>query len=99
MKMVMRRKDVFDEFYARNEDKFKSKTEAKMVFDDMFAMIDELLRDGNELVITGFGKFWVSRLKPRPVRNPRTQTTAMGEARNAVRFTPGTTMRRNINSN
>ena len=95
--MVVRRKDLLDEFYARNSEIFKSKAEAKKVFDDMFDMIEDSLKAGNTLVITGFGKFWVSKLKARPVRNPIKQTTSMGVPKNAMRFTPSQVIQGHMN--
>lgn len=95
--MVFRRKDIFDEFYNRNSEMFKSKADAKAVFDDIFKLIEESLVGGNELVITGFGKFWVSHLKPRQVRDPIRQTTSMGVAKDAVRFTPSAALQLRMN--
>ena len=95
--MVIRRKDMFEAFYARNSKIFKSRTDAKAAFDDMFKLIEESLVAGNDLVITGFGKFWVSHLKPRPVRNPREQTTTMGVAKDAARFTPSQALQLRMN--
>ena len=96
--MAVRRKDLVDEFYARNSEIFKSKSDAKKVFDDMFNMITDSMLAGNDLVITGFGKFWVSRLKARPVRNPIKQTTTMGVPKNAVRFTPSQVIQARMNA-
>lgn len=95
--MVVRRKDLVDEFYARNIEILKSKTAAKAVFDDMFEMIESSLAAGNDVVITGFGKFWVSHLKPRAVRNPIKQTTSMGVAKDAVRFTASQVIQNRLN--
>lgn len=94
--MTLRRRDLCSKFYDRNSEIFKSKADAKAAFDDIFAMIETELGNGNDIVLTGFGKFWVSRLKPRKVRNPVTKTTSMGHASTTVRFTVSDVLRDKI---
>lgn len=96
--MDVRRKDLVDKFYVRNAEILKSKAAAKVVFDDMFNMIVESLMAGDTVVVTGFGRFWVSHLKPRPVRNPVEKTTHMGIAKDAVRFTTSQVVQNRINA-
>ena len=55
--MDVRRKDLVDKFYVRNAEILKSKAAAKVVFDDIFNMIEESLMAGDTVVVTGFGKF------------------------------------------
>lgn len=87
--MDIRRQELFDKFYERNSKLFKSRSEAKEAFDDVFALMGELLGAGNDVVVTGFGKFRVSHLGERNAHNPRTKEKLLSKAKNTVRFRPG----------
>lgn len=60
------------------------------------AMKDELVK-GNEIKISGFGKFQVREKKARIGRNPRTGEQITIEARRVLRFYPSDSLRDTMN--
>ena len=49
-----------------------NKREAKELVDSLFDHIKDLLEDGQEVKLSGFGNFQLKDKSPRPGRNPRT---------------------------
>lgn len=56
--------------------------------------VSEELESGGKIQLVGFGTFSVSVSKERIGRNPRTQETILIPARNTVKFTPGSDLKR-----
>jgi DNA-binding protein HU-beta len=63
--------------------------DAKRAVDETLRAIEEHLGKGNEVRLTGFGKFSVSRRKARTGRNPRTGESLKIKAKNVPRFSAG----------
>jgi nucleoid DNA-binding protein len=60
--------------------------ESVQVIDVLFdAMLEELSND-NEISIVNFGKFFLYKQKPRPVRNPKTMEEMILEEFETVKF-------------
>ena len=53
----------------------KSQKDVKAVLDASIDVVSELLKAGEEVNITGFGKFYVSKREGRKGRNPQTGET------------------------
>lgn len=56
--------------------------------DELFQVIIEEIKKGEEISITGFGKFYFYQQKPRPVRNPKTQEEMILKEYQSIRFKP-----------
>ena len=65
-----------------------TRKEATRSVEKIFSTIREGLRNGDKVVISGFGSFRVSYLRPRKCRNPKTGETILVKPRRKVRFKP-----------
>jgi integration host factor subunit alpha len=63
-------------------------TEAAEVLDRILELIKSTLQKGEEIVISGFGKFTVRNKRARRGRNPRTREECVIPAHRVVRFYP-----------
>ena len=71
--------------------------EAIDLVDSVIELMKENLEDGDDVLITGFGK-WVVREKPsRPGRNPATGEVIRIAARRVVTFKPSAVLRAAMN--
>lgn len=60
--------------------------ESVQVIEELFDLIIEKLCDDEEVSIVGFGKFYLYKHKPRPVRNPKTQEEMTLKSYKSMRF-------------
>ena len=63
-----------------------SKNDVKKAIDEFFAIAEEKLQQGEQVVISGFGVFSVAQVAERVGRNPRTGEQVRIAARRNVRF-------------
>lgn len=70
--------------------------EAKRAVDEIFNAIETELGNGNEVRLTGFGKFSVSRRKARKGRNPQTGEPMRIAAKKVPHFTAGAELRKAV---
>ncbi len=82
----MSRKDLFEKFYEKCDGMFPNKAAAKAAFNNLFDVMSDALIDGEELGITGFGKFYFAKLKARNGINPRTKEPMVFPEHRVVRF-------------
>ena len=68
------------------------------IVDSLFAIIKDDLGKGNDVKISGFGKWMVKAKKKRKGRNPQTGEALTIDARRVVTFKPSTKLRDTINS-
>ncbi len=61
-------------------------TESKAAVDRVFESMRKALRDGDKVVVQGFGSFHVVMRKSKPARNPRTGEPVVIPARRRVKF-------------
>ena len=66
-----------------------NKREAKELVDLLFDDIKNLLSEGHEVKLSGFGNFQLRDKSSRPGRNPRTGEDVEISARRVVTFKPG----------
>ncbi|MDQ6804801.1 MAG: HU family DNA-binding protein [Actinomycetota bacterium] len=66
-----------------------SKRDAKRGLDALVDTVQDELRKGREVVITGFGKFHVTKRVARTGRNPQTGETLKIKASKTPKFTAG----------
>jgi DNA-binding protein HU-beta len=66
-----------------------AKTEAGRAIDALIEIITTSLKKGDEIILTGFGKFEVQKRKAREGRNPQTGKSIKIPARKVPRFKAG----------
>ena len=73
-----------------------NKREAKELVDLLFNDIKNLLSEGHEVKISGFGNFQLRDKSPRPGRNPRTGEDVEISARRVVTFKSGQKLKESV---
>jgi integration host factor subunit alpha len=73
------------------------KKECVRIVESVFEVIKDDLGKGNEVMISGFGKWTVKAKKERKGRNPKTGKAIMIDARKVVTFKPSTVLRDKMN--
>ena len=79
------------------EKEILSKAEAARAVDAAFHLIKQTLSMGEDVLISGFGKWVVKTKKERRGRNPQTGKDLTIEARRVVTFRASGVLRRSIN--
>jgi integration host factor subunit alpha len=74
-----------------------TKQESASAFESVFETIKGTLESGEDILISGFGKFHVKDKKERMGRNPHTGEDLMLDARRVVTFKCSNLMRDKIN--
>jgi DNA-binding protein HU-beta len=70
--------------------------EAKGALDATLKAIEEALAAGNEVRLTGFGKFSVSHREARTGRNPQTGESMAIAAKNVPKFSAGAELKKAV---
>jgi len=81
--VALTKTDIVELIVEKND---LSPTEAKDVLEDLFEIIKSTLASGEDLMISGFGKFQVNEKKPRKGRNPATGDSMVLDKRRVVTF-------------
>jgi integration host factor subunit alpha len=76
---------------------FLSKKRAREIIDTLFEIIKEAMTTGDDVLISGFGKFQVKFKWARSGRNPRTGERIILRSRRVVTFHPSPKLRDRIN--
>ena len=71
-----------------------TRKESTAIVDCLFEIIKDDLKNGNDVRISGFGKWTVKSKKARKGRNPQTGESIMIDARKVVTFKPSTILRK-----
>jgi len=69
------------------------KKECVSIVESVFDIIKDELNHGNDVMISGFGKWTVKRKRERKGRNPKTGEALMIDARRVVTFKPSSVLR------
>ena len=72
--------------------------EAEKLVNDMLELIKEKLEKGEEVLITGLGKFELRDKKSRPGRDPKSKKDYVISARKVVTFHPSKVWRDELNN-
>jgi integration host factor subunit alpha len=75
-----------------------SRQEARQVIERLFGIMKDTLSQGEDLLISGFGKFYVRQKRARQGRNPQTEEKITIAARKVVGFKISGVLRRRLNS-
>ncbi len=73
------------------------KNESIVIVDSLLEIIKSTLESGEDILITGFGKFTVKEKKTRKGRNPQTEKPLQLDARKVVIFRCSAVLREKIN--
>jgi integration host factor subunit alpha len=74
-----------------------NKKESQDIIEELFSIMKETLEGGEELKISGFGKFEVKQKRPRKGRNPQTGQALTISARRILSFKPSALLREALN--
>lgn len=74
-----------------------SKTQSRIVVENLFDIMKSTLEKGEDLLVSGFGKFVVKEKAARRGRNPQTTEDLHLRARRVVVFKTSGVLRRKIN--
>jgi DNA-binding protein HU-beta len=74
-----------------------SRRDAETAVDAALATIEEQLARGDEITLTGFGKFHVAERGARQGRNPQTGATIQIKASRVPRFSAGSKLKEVVN--
>ncbi|MBI5104110.1 MAG: HU family DNA-binding protein [Solirubrobacterales bacterium] len=74
-----------------------SAADARKAVDGTITAIEKALKKGDEVALTGFGKFSVAKRGARTARNPRTGEPLKIKASKAPKFTAGAGLKAAVN--
>ena len=74
-----------------------SKTDAGRALDTLLGTVEQTLRGGEEVSITGFGKFSVTNRAARMGRNPQTGETVRIKSSRTPKFSAGASLKQAVN--
>ncbi|NVM26738.1 MAG: integration host factor subunit alpha [Desulfobacterales bacterium] len=92
--MTLTKADLIDSMYNHVG---LSKTKSTQVVESLLEIIKETLENGEDILISGFGKFSVREKNERRGRNPQTREDLMLGERRVVRFKCSGRLRDKIN--
>ena len=72
------------------------KSQAQKHFDAFEEVVSNVLKGGDEVQITGFGKFYVREQKARDGRNPQTGEKMRIPAQKVPAFSAGTSLKESV---
>ena len=93
--MTLTKADIVNRLYK--SEMFK-KTDAVRYVETLLEIIKSRLESGEDVLISGFGKFCVKDKRARRGRNPHTGEDLMLEPRRVVTFKPSGVLRQKVNS-
>jgi integration host factor subunit alpha len=88
--MSLTKIDIIDSIY---DEIGIPKKDCVSIVESVFDIIKEELNNGNDVMISGFGKWTVKSKRERKGRNPKTGEALMIDARRVVTFKPSSVLR------
>jgi integration host factor subunit alpha len=93
--MTFTKVDLIDQVYASNPK--MSNAQAREAVETILRIIKSSLENGDDVLLSGFGKFNVKDKSARKGRNPITGESMMLDARKVVTFKPSWILREKVN--
>ena len=93
--MTLTKADLVNKLY---ESEIVTKAEAVEAVETVLEIIKQTLEDGENVLISGFGKFTVKDKRARRGRNPHTGEDLILSPRRVVTFKPSGVLRNKINN-
>ncbi len=91
--MSLNKVDIIDSIYEKTS--FQKK-DCASIFESLFEIIKSEFAKGNDVQISGFGKWSVLKKKARKGRNPQTGEAMMITARKVVTFKPSIVLKKKL---
>jgi len=92
--MTLTKAHIVEALFAQN---IFTKTESAQIIDTLFELIKQSLQNGEEVLISRFGKFSVKEKQARRGRNPQTGEPMMLPPRKVVTFKCSNILRAGVN--
>ena len=92
--MTLTKAQIIEALFAKN--KFTN-TQPAQIINTLFELIKQSLQNGEEVLISGFGKFLVKKKRARRGRNPQTGEPMMLPPRKVVTFKCSNILRAGVN--
>jgi len=92
--MTLTKAHIVENLFAKN---IFTKTESAQIIDTLFEIIKNTLESGEDVLISGFGKFSVKEKNQRRGRNPQTGDPIILSPRSVVTFKCSGVLREKIN--
>ena len=92
--MAITKADIINSIYNNLD---LQKQECRIIVESLLEIIKHTLESGEDVLISGFGKFCVKDKDKRTGRNPHTGNGLMLDARRVVIFKCSITLRENLN--
>jgi integration host factor subunit alpha len=93
--MTFTKADLIDQVHA--SDPKLTKAQAREAVESILNLLKASLENGEDVLLSGFGKFNVRAKSVRKGRNPQTGESLMIDARKVVTFKPSAKLREKIN--
>ncbi|MCK4390657.1 MAG: integration host factor subunit alpha [Desulfobacterales bacterium] len=93
--MALTKDKIINEVYTKLD---LRKNEARQAVEQLLEIVKRTLESGEDVLISGFGKFVVKEKKARRGRNPQTRRDLKLRARRVVVFKTSGILRKRINS-
>ena len=93
--MTLTKVDIINKVYATNPK--MTKIQAREAVETILRIIKSSLENGEDVLLSGFGKFNVNAKSARKGRNPKTGESMILDARKVVTFKPAGKVRSRIN--
>ena len=94
--MALTKENIINRVY---EDTQIPKSRARDIVENALEIIKKAMEDGEDILISGFGKFMVKSKRARRGRNPQTREDLQLRARKVVVFKTSGVLRKQLNSN
>ena len=93
--MTLTKVNIINKVYATNPK--LTKIQAREAVETILRIIKSSLEDGEDVLLSGFGKFNVNGKSARKGRNPKTGESMILDARKVVTFKPSGLLREKVN--
>jgi len=92
--MTLTKAHLSEALFAKN---IFTKTQSAQIIDTLFELIKQSLQNGEDVLISGFGRFSVKEKQARPARNLHTEKPIMLPPRKVVTYKCSNVLRGAIN--
>ena len=93
--MTLTKVNIINQVYASNPK--MTQVQAREAVEIILRIIKSSLENGDDVLLSGFGKFNVKDKSARKGRNPKTGESLMLEAKRVVTFKPSGLLRKRVN--
>ena len=93
--MPLTKADLITQVHASNPN--MTKAQARKAVETILRTIKSSLENGQDVLMSGFGKFCINNKSARKGRNPQTGESLMLDARRVITFKPSGKLREKVN--